>query len=239
MAIKFIDDSILTAIANAIRTKLSSSDTYKPSEMATAIGSISGGITPTGTKQINTNGTHDVTAYASAEVNVPNSYSAGDEGKVVSNGALVAQTSDSVTQNGTVDTTLINSLTVNVSGGSSEVVLGTGSYTKADTGVSLVIPVTYTSGTITKILVYAPTPLVSTGQTYAWYIEHVNGTDFTAANISDVVMARYLNSSNAYGNGIGYPSLSANGTTITCGRISSAYPVQQNTYTWIIWGTTS
>lgn len=41
-----------------------------------------------------------------------------DEGKVVSNGALVAQTSDTVTANDTYDTTLINSLTVNVSGSS-------------------------------------------------------------------------------------------------------------------------
>lgn len=56
-------------------------------------------------------------AYSPVVVNVPNSYSAGDEGKVVSNGALVSQTSDTVTQNGTVDTTLINSLLVNVSGG--------------------------------------------------------------------------------------------------------------------------
>lgn len=53
-------------------------------------------------------------AYSPVTVNVPNTYAAGDEGKVVSNGALVAQTSDSVTQNGTVDTTLINSLEVNV-----------------------------------------------------------------------------------------------------------------------------
>lgn len=65
-------------------------------------------------------------AYSPVVVNVPNSYAAGDEGKVVSNGALVAQTSDTVTQNGTVDTTLINSLLVNVSGGgASNVVMGT------------------------------------------------------------------------------------------------------------------
>lgn len=71
----------------------------------------------TGTKNISTNGTHDVVGYANASVNVPNSYSQSDEGKVVSNGALVAQTSDTVTANDTYDTTLINSLTVNVSGG--------------------------------------------------------------------------------------------------------------------------
>lgn len=58
-------------------------------------------------------------AYSPVVVNVPNSYTQSDEGKVVSNGALVAQSSDTVTQNGTVDTTLINSLTVNVSGGAS------------------------------------------------------------------------------------------------------------------------
>jgi hypothetical protein len=78
----------------------------------------SSGITPTGTKEIAANGTNiDVASYAYADVAVPNSYSQSDEGKVVSNGALVAQSSDTVTQNGTVDTTLINSLTVNVSGG--------------------------------------------------------------------------------------------------------------------------
>lgn len=70
-----------------------------------------------GTKNITSNGNgQDVVGYASVDVAVPNSYSAGDEGKVVSNGALVSQGSDTVTSNGTVDTTLIGSLTVNVSG---------------------------------------------------------------------------------------------------------------------------
>lgn len=197
MANVLVENSSLENIADAIRDKLETADTYKPGEMADAIASIptgsiinnqnktahastasqevtadegytglgkvtipavtlsnltaanivkdvrvkigdaddddrianvlgtadTGGITPTGTKQISisSNGvtTHDVTSYASAEITaaVANTYSAGDEGKVVSNGALVAQTSDTVTQNGTVDTTLINSLTVNVSGG--------------------------------------------------------------------------------------------------------------------------
>lgn len=43
MAKVLISESILTAIADAIREKLSTTDTYKPSEMAEAVESISGG----------------------------------------------------------------------------------------------------------------------------------------------------------------------------------------------------
>lgn len=118
MANVLVDETALQDIADAIRMKNGTSNTYKPGQMADAIEAIpSGGITPTGTVNITQNGTTDVTQYASANVNVPNSYAAGDEGKVVSNGALVAQGSDTVTANDTYDTTLISSLTVNVSGG--------------------------------------------------------------------------------------------------------------------------
>lgn len=113
-----VTESYLAQIANAIRAKLGVATTYKPSQMPAAITSIPTGTTPTGTVNITQNGTTDVTQYASANVQVPNSYAAGDEGKVVSNGALVAQTAHAeVTQNGTIDTTLNNSVTVNVSGG--------------------------------------------------------------------------------------------------------------------------
>lgn len=97
---------------------ITSNDTYDVTTYAQVVVNVPQGITPTGTKQITSNGTGiDVAQYADADVNVPNTYAAGDEGKVVSNGTLVSQTSDTVTENDTYDTTLINSLTVAVSGG--------------------------------------------------------------------------------------------------------------------------
>ena len=70
------------------------------------------------TLTVSSNGTTNApsgTAYNKVVASVPNTYSAGDEGKVVSNGALVAQTAHAqVTQNGTIDTTQNNSVEVAV-----------------------------------------------------------------------------------------------------------------------------
>jgi len=91
MAKVMTDESNYTAIAGAIRTKLGVSTRYKPSEMADAIESI-----PTG-------------APLTSE----------DEGKVVvedsGNYVLAEQTSLSVSQNGTYDTTTNDEVVVNVS----------------------------------------------------------------------------------------------------------------------------
>ena len=94
-----ITESYLEDIADAIRTKNGSSDTYKPAEMADAIEAIPGGITPTGTISITQNGTVDVTQYASADVNVPS---------VTPTGTI------NITQNGTVDVTNYASASVAV-----------------------------------------------------------------------------------------------------------------------------
>ena len=60
-----VDGDDLTAIANKIRTKGGTSSSLEfPTGFENAVDAIQTGITPTGTKNINTNGTHDVTNYA-------------------------------------------------------------------------------------------------------------------------------------------------------------------------------
>lgn len=69
---------------------------------------------PTGRKKIINNGIHDVLDYAEADVDVPNSYSALDEGKVVQNGELIGQTSRRIDSNGSYDTTVNNGVVIDV-----------------------------------------------------------------------------------------------------------------------------
>ena len=69
MSLIVTDSQNYTDIASAIRTKLSTASTFKPSEMASAILDITG--TATGTVNITSNGTFNVASYASASVAVP------------------------------------------------------------------------------------------------------------------------------------------------------------------------
>lgn len=132
--------SKLTAIANAIRTKLGVSTQYSLDDMPTAIASISGGgsITPTGTKQIsitqNGTTTEDVTNYASAEitVNVPSS-------GITPTGTI------QITENGTFDVTQYASAAVNVSGGGgggAKVLTKLATYTVSDSVATISITAT-------------------------------------------------------------------------------------------------
>lgn len=73
MGLIITDSQNYTDIADAIRSKNGTSTHYYPEQMASAIMSISGGggITPTGTYNIASNGVYDVYSYASASVSVP------------------------------------------------------------------------------------------------------------------------------------------------------------------------
>ena len=110
----------LQDIGDAIRSKNGSSDTYTPAEMAQAISGIrTADEVVLVQKTVNANGQYNSSddsadGYSGVRVNVPNSYSASDEGKVVSNGDLISQTSRNVNANGTYDTTVNNEMVVAV-----------------------------------------------------------------------------------------------------------------------------
>lgn len=79
--------------------------------------SVSASELDSGTKSITANGNgQDVVGYAAVDVTVPNSYSASDEGKVVSSGALVSQTTHAdvtpTASDQTINTTTNNSIKV-------------------------------------------------------------------------------------------------------------------------------
>lgn len=121
MAQVVVNEASLSDIAQALRTKLGTNETFKPSQMGDGVRRLpSASSAPVLiTKQISANGTYaasgdNADGYSSVEVSVANSYSSSDEGKVVDNGALVSQTSLSITSNDTYDTTKNNEVVVNV-----------------------------------------------------------------------------------------------------------------------------
>lgn len=262
---------------------MSTTVSYKGSTIATATNQtktlltqgkyLEGNITVTdvssgaslGTKIITANGQYDASdegydGYSEIDVNVPNTYTQSDEGKVVSNGALVSQTAHAdvtpTTSDQTIDTTLNNSLKVK---GDADLVAGnikkdveifgvTGSYEGGGGGGSslpktgTVTPAsrTYTlsfdvgiTDTIKNLLV-VPTsenPLKSNGLTvYALF-----------ANADLFAKSMVLKSNNS-GASLLTPSGSTsttrftqNGSTITVNSGSSLGHFEAISYTWFAW----
>lgn len=192
-------------------------------------------------KNIDANGTYNASSdnadgYRKVEVAVPNSYAAGDEGKVVSNGALVTQGSDTVTENDTYDTTLIKSLTVNVSGGGSSIQSGT--YTPAENELN---PVFNVGASFTNFLIW--TDSATTGHSVRAFTGAY--VDFTDANGIVRIAVSTNNAGSAYSavpvssNGGNYIyTKSGNVVTVEHNASSGNYPgyfLSGVTYNWIAW----
>lgn len=148
-----VENSYLKAIANAIRNKLGVTTKYKPSEMAGAINSIVGQAT-LGTKTITANGTYD------AEDDSLDGYS-----EVTVEVTPTGTKQISITQNGTTTENVADyasaEITVNVSGGSTNV------YTGTITPTERVATATFYAPGMTKFAIYPTTaPALDTGHAF-------------------------------------------------------------------------
>lgn len=118
-----IDSTTLTNIADAIRSKINSVDLYSPTEMVARIWEIQNSNNfKLGQKIITENGVYNsadeianpLDGYSQVIVSVLNNYTARDENKVIQNGKLITQTPLLIDRNGSYDTTVNNSVEVQV-----------------------------------------------------------------------------------------------------------------------------
>lgn len=123
--------SELTAIISKANTKTGGSDKTVSAAVDRLVGGYNpNGITPAGTKTITSNGSHDVTAFATAQVNVPVGVTPSGTKTITTNGShdvtnyataqvnvpvgITPSGSKTITENGTYDVTSFASAVVNV-----------------------------------------------------------------------------------------------------------------------------
>jgi len=200
VTINYSGEAIATMSASGTKT-LSTSGKYCEDDIEVVYVSPGGGGS-LGTKSITANGTYNASSdnldgYSQVTVTVPNTYSAGDEGKVVDDGALVSQTAHAdvtpTTTDQTIDTTLNNSLKVK---GDADLVAGnikkdvqifgvTGSY-EGSGGVSLGpmdYPVIITNGRASGTISLKPITYSDAVQFTTYASNVAAGTSATVNNL--------------------------------------------------------
>lgn len=199
MSKKLYEESNIQAIANAIREKNNTQNQYTPSQMPNAILQIHGEPdleTLTVTENGNYLPSSNKDGFSEVAVNVPNSYTNFDEGKVVKNGSLISQTprATGITENGTYDTTENNSVVVNVPGSS-----GGGTQYVAYRILTVGASSSNASVSVQKGLYNfdALTPFTPIGEPVAYPF---HGTTYTENHIDDILsLDSYVNNSYNWG----------------------------------------
>lgn len=144
-------------------------------------------------KNIDANGTYNASSdsadgYKKVVVDVPNTYAAGDDGKVVSNGALVSQGSASYTSNGTYDTTLVDEVEVAVSGESAVNEL----LSNATSGA-------YRNATLTSFRRYAFSYMTNITSIHLDAATTIQGADAFSYTSAQVIVLPALTNNTSYG----------------------------------------
>lgn len=200
-------------------------------------------------KTITSNGTYNASSdsadgYKKVVANVANTYTAGDEGKVVSSGALVSQTAATYTANSVYDTTLIDEVTVNVSGGgggltllaTDEVTVNTSSTSATDVK-TLSVPTAWMADKILMVVVkdkaglrsgyfYSSMRIISNDSAKRGITSAVN--QFAGNIVYETAGGTITAGSGNYG--VYSKSLASDGTITISARYNSAYGTIDGTY---------
>lgn len=219
---------LFTAIANSLRRKTGATGAIIADDFPTVIDGLStGGITPTGTKTITTNGTHDVTNFASALVNVQS--------------GITPTGTKEITANGEFDVTNFAKALVNVEGLNAKIFTTTISADVTSGAPTLLAANSYIKSLKTKsnsfVLVRYLGVKASTAMLSFWFIANFplwyNGASAYKSLIARTTTSATTLLSGSYGlesgeNYNGHLCCDANGKLYL--YVNSTYPLKAGTY---------